>query len=95
MAASPHLNLPTGVWHLSDYAVPTLAGITPVVTAATHAPSGAQFRLVTAPDGAILGLSPEDPAAEKLVLSAWADPTKWARAQHWWIDPHPERRHSA
>ena len=79
--------LPAGVWHVSDHAADLLAGTTPVVSEATHRPSGAAFRLLSVPDGPILGLSAEDDAARALIVRAWSDPTAWANAQRWRIVP--------
>jgi len=79
--------LPAGVWHVSDHAADLLAGIAPVVASAIHADTGARFRLLSLPDGPILGISAEDDAALALIVRAWADPTGWANRQSWRIVP--------
>jgi hypothetical protein len=83
--------LPAGCWHTSDYAAATLARTRPIISDATHAATGARFRLLSQPDGPILGLSPEDEEARKLILAAWDDPSRWANRQAWRI----EGRHDA
>ena len=88
LAASPRMDaLPPGVWHVSDHAAELLAGTTPVVGDAVHVATGARFRLLSLPDGPILGLSAEDEAARALIVRAWSDPTAWANKQRWRIVP--------
>ena len=86
LAASPHTaSLPAGVWHISADTAAQLASTTPVVSDATHIASGARFRLLSVPDGPILGLSAGGEAARALVAAAWDDPTGWANRQTWRI----------
>ena len=88
LAASPRMGaLPAGVWHVSDHATDQLAGTTPVVSEAVHIASVARFRLLSLPDGPILGLSAEDEAARALIVREWGDPSAWANKQRWRIAP--------
>ena len=88
LAASPHTaSLPAGVWHISADTAAQLASTTPVVSDATHIASGARFRLLSLPDGPILGLSAEDEAARALIVREWGDPSAWANKQRWRIAP--------
>src|SRR5690349_14024353 len=76
VSTSPHVaSLPSGAWHISDYAAAALARTQPVVSDAVHAATGAHFRLLNVPDGPILGISPEDAAARELVIAYWDDPS--------------------
>jgi hypothetical protein len=88
LATSPTAGaLPPGCWHVSDHSAPLLAATPPVISDAVHVASGARFRLLSVPDGPIVGLSPEDAAAGKLILAAWSDPSDWANRQRWRIVP--------
>lgn len=76
-----------GLWHLSDHAADRLAGTVPVISDATHQPTGARFRLASLPDGPILAVEALCKAAQALIVAAWSDPTTWANRQSWRIAP--------
>ena len=87
LAASPAVNLPPGVWHTSAHASAQLARVQPVVSEGVHTATGARFRLLSAPDGPIIGICCGDQAARNFAGTFWSDSTAWANRQTWRIVP--------
>jgi hypothetical protein len=80
-AAQGTLNLPQGLWNISDYAARELVNNKAVKLLAARHASGEPFLLLVAPDGRVLGLSAESDAGLK--LADLSDPSAWANRQTW------------
>jgi hypothetical protein len=88
-AAQGQLNLPPGLWQISDHSAAEVAhGKGTKLLTAKHS-SGEPFLLLVAPDGRVLGLSAETDAGLKLV--DLSDPSAWANRQEWTFQPLSER----